>query len=150
MASWDIRGGLRGHTGRWKGNDLGKCFWTLCKFKHECSTCAGHTQAWCIQKGPPLGKTGQETPGGQRCSFLGSCAWVLCLAAIYTKKANALYLADGFSLGLCIPYTEEWKRTWSKHLKSIQGLEVIVYNKLSKEIDLVMIPGPHSTPSNLT
>lgn len=63
---------------------------------------------------------------------------LLSWQALYPRKADTLYLAEGFSSGFCFPCEGECKHTSSVNLKSVCGLEEVVSGKLSKEIKLRM------------
>lgn len=113
------------------------------------------TKAWHAQLAPPLRDYGQENQRERegplpqvalvRASTPLRLGPLLSLLAIYPKKVDTLYLAEGLSQGFRIPYTWE-QNTYSNNLKSVEGMEHIVQSKLEKEIKLGRISEPYLNP----
>lgn len=68
------------------------------------------------------------------------------LLRAYHNKVDALYLEAGFRNGFRIPYKGPHFCTFTKNLKSVKGLEKVVWEKLVKELQEGWVAGPFDKP----
>lgn len=64
----------------------------------------------------------------------------------YPDRAVAWCLDEGFLLGFRIPAAPPTEPTWAQNLRSVLGLEEVVWQNIAKEISVGRVVGPFKIP----